>query len=393
MKIKVSIIVAGKFHAFYLAEQLEKRNLLDKIITSYPKFLVSKYSISKNRIISVPTKEIIERICIKLKVSKILKYLQYYLNFFFEIRASKKLNLDNINILVGWSGNTEKSFLKVLKNNNKVIKLLERGSSHILFQDKILTEEYKIFSSNRKAIDQKIIDKELREYNLADYIIVPSEFARNTFLQNNFKDEKIIKIPYGVDLSQFTKTKIKPKEFTIISVGSVSFRKGSYYLMKAFDQLKLPNSKLIFIGYIDPEIKDVIKPFARRGNIKFTGHIPQHKLKNFYNKAHLSIICSIEEGMAMVQAQAMASGVPLICTTNSGGAEIVDDNLNGFVCPIRNVEKLKEKILLLYRDRDMLNLFSENAYSKAQQYFSWDSYGDRVHNAYEQIIKKHTKYD
>jgi len=172
-------------------------------------------------------------------------------------------------------------------------------------------------------------------------------------------------------------------------VGTVSLRKGSYYLMKAFKELNLTNSKLIFVGTIDPEIQQIIKPFVNDSNINFIGHVSQNRLKEFYSTSHISVICSIEEGMAMVQAQAMASGVPLICTTNSGGEDIVDENVNGFICPIRDVEYLKEKISFFYNNRNILKLFSDNAYNKAQNFLSWDNYGKRVSEEYKKLATKH----
>tara|TARA_B110000003_G_C16644324_1_gene531433 strand:- start:2311 stop:3483 length:1173 start_codon:yes stop_codon:yes gene_type:complete len=389
MKINVSVIVAGKFHSFYLAEQLQKEKMLLSLITSYPTFLVRKNNIEKKNIISLPFKEIIERIFIKLKLSKFLKYLYYYLNFIFEISASKKIDIKNTDIVVGWSGCVEKTFMKINKNNKKVIKLLERGSSHILYQNKILAEEYDLFSYKKNPIDPKIIQKEIREYNLADYIVVPSEFAKRSFIDHGINKNKILKIPYGVNLKQFNRSFLKNKEFTIICVGTVSLRKGSYYLMKAFKELNLTNSKLIFVGTIDPEIQQIIKPFVNDSNINFIGHVSQNRLKEFYSTSHISVICSIEEGMAMVQAQAMASGVPLICTTNSGGEDIVDENVNGFICPIRDVEYLKEKISFFYNNRNILKLFSDNAYNKAQNFLSWDNYGKRVSEEYKKLATKH----
>jgi glycosyltransferase involved in cell wall biosynthesis len=279
--------------------------------------------------------------------------------------------------------------MKINKNNKKVIKLLERGSSHILYQNKILAEEYDLFSYKKNPIDPKIIQKEIREYNLADYIVVPSEFAKRSFIDHGINKNKILKIPYGVNLKQFNRSFLKNKEFTIICVGTVSLRKGSYYLMKAFKELNLTNSKLIFVGTIDPEIQQIIKPFVNDSNINFIGHVSQNRLKEFYSTSHISVICSIEEGMAMVQAQAMASGVPLICTTNSGGEDIVDENVNGFICPIRDVEYLKEKISFFYNNRNILKLFSDNAYNKAQNFLSWDNYGKRVSEEYKKLATKH----
>ena len=389
MRIKASIIVSGKFHSFYLAEQLEKKNSLQSIITSYPTFLVKKNNISKNKIISLPLKEIIERILIKFKLTKYLSKIYYHLNSLFDRQASLKFDIENSNIVVGWSGCIEQTFIKINQRKKKVIKLLERGSSHILYQKKILTEEYKLFSYNKNPIDSKIIQKELREYNLADYIVVPSEFAKHSFMEHGIKEEKLIKIPYGVELSHFDKNNFNNDKFTIISVGKVCLRKGSYYLMKAFKELNLPNSKLIFVGSIDPEIKHIIMPYLKENNIDFVGHVPQFQLKKFYNQSSVSVICSVEEGLAMVQAQAMASGIPLICTTNSGGSDIIDENVNGFVCPIRNIEYLKEKILFFYEDKNKVKLFGENAYNKAQNFLSWDNYGQKINEEYQKLIKKH----
>ena len=52
----------------------------------------------------------------------------------------------------------------------------------------------------------------------------------------------------------------------------------------------------------------------------------------------------------MVQAQAMACGLPVICTTNTGGADLVRDGRDGFILPIRDVDALKEKILYFYEN-------------------------------------------
>ena len=85
----------------------------------------------------------------------------------------------------------------------------------------------------------------------------------------------------------------------------------------------------------------------------------------------------------------MAAGSPLICTTNSGGAEIVDDNKNGFISPIRDINFIKNKILYLYENREVLLNFSENAYAKAHKSLSWDEYGNKIARTYHEIICKY----
>jgi glycosyltransferase involved in cell wall biosynthesis len=88
----------------------------------------------------------------------------------------------------------------------------------------------------------------------------------------------------------------------------------------------------------------------------------------------------------MVQLQAMASGLPVICTHNTGGREIIDNGVNGFVLPIRNINLLKKKILILYKDRSLLKKMKNNAYIKAQKLFSWNNYGNNMVKFYKETI-------
>ena len=384
--LKVTITVPGKFHAFYLAKGLQKKNVLEKIITSYPKFLLLREHIQNKFIISIFIKEIIERLLLRLRLINLLTKLNFFINYLFEYISSYKVDYKKINILVSWSGVAEKSFQKANIKNKKIIKILERGSSHIVFQNNILLEEYKILGIKKKPIDKRIIEKEIREYDLADYIFVPSKFSKKTFIENGVNESKILKVPYGTDLNEFNRTDNDPKDFTIISVGQISVRKGSIYLLKAFEDLNLDNSKLILVGNIENDLKDHLEPFLSNPNIIFKSHVKQTKLSDLYNNSHLFVTTSLEEGLAMVQPQAMACGLPIICTTNSGGAEIVDEGTNGFICPIRDVDYLKNKISFFYYNRDKLKNFSENSYKKAREVLSWDNYSQKVYEEYKKLI-------
>lgn len=87
---------------------------------------------------------------------------------------------------------------------------------------------------------------------------------------------------------------------------------------------------------------------------------------------------SIEEGMAMVQCQAMACGLPLICSINTGGADLIgDDEKAGFVIPIRDVNALKERILFLYENQEYCRAMGQTAKQRISQGYTWADYGNR----------------
>ncbi len=385
--MKIAIVVGGRFHAFNLAEQLNYKGYLSQLITSYPKFYIKKnFNISSDKVKTIISKEIFSRIISKNKyLNKMLNIDDFLINYFDKF-ASKKLDLNNLNILVGWSSFSLESFKKV--QNSTCIKILERGSTHIEFQHDILKEEYKLHGIKPKLPSKEIILKEIKEYTMADYICVPSEFVKRTFINKGFNEERIIKIPYGVDLKNFYKFKDKiiKKTFRIICVGTVSIRKGALYLLKAFEELNLYNSELLMIGNIDDDIYPLIKKYYKNKNINFIKPIKQNKLINFYNSSDLFISCSIEEGLSMVQAQAMACGLPVVCTTNTGGDEIIDQNKSGYILPIRNIDILKEKINYFYNNPEIRIVMGKNALEKANNFLSWENYGKKMIKFYNTIL-------
>lgn len=382
--MKVTIVVGGKFHAFDLAEQLEKKSHLLNLITSYPKWKICKfYNIEKKKIKSVVLKEIIERIIIKLKLSNYLNFIFFYLNKYFEYFASKKVDYKNSDILVGWSGFSHKAFQK--SKNYNIIKILERGSSHIKYQTEILLEEYKKFNLKYK-INPNLIKQELIEYDLADFISIPSEFVKKSFLQNRIEEKKIILIPYGVNLNNFYPKKKKDNIFRFIYVGTSSIRKGVWYTLKAFNELNLPNAELILVGSIDLDFLPLLSEFNSNKKIKIINHVEQNKLVEFYNISDVFVISSIEDGFAMVIPQALACGIPVICTENSGGSELIDSGKNGFVVPIRDINKLQEKMILLYEDKKLYDHLKNNI-EKKRNNLSWNDYGHKMEIKYRNLLK------
>ena len=88
----------------------------------------------------------------------------------------------------------------------------------------------------------------------------------------------------------------------------------------------------------------------------------------------------------MVQAQAMACGLPVICTTNTGGSEIVDNGVDGYIIPIRNERILMEKLKILYNDRNKLQEMSKNAFLKATNLLSWKNM-EKMMDVYSKLLQ------
>jgi len=77
----------------------------------------------------------------------------------------------------------------------------------------------------------------------------------------------------------------------------------------------------------------------------------------------------------------------VISTDNTGGSEIIDNNINGYIIPVGNNEILKEKIKELYLNKKKLKIMGLNAYKKSLTSLSWENYGNKIFDAYESLYK------
>lgn len=382
--MRVVISVGGRFHAFNLAQQLHRHGHLARLIISHPKFAVVKYGIPPEKIASLPFKEIVARVHARLPAALWWRELDFYLNDLFDRQAARLL--PPCDICVAWSGFGLHTIRRAKANG--ALTIIERGSSHIEYQRDILKEEYARFGITREPIPRGIVAKERQEYAEADYIAIPSQFVKRTFLEKGFPESKLIQVPLGVNLAEFHPLPKPDDVFRVINVGAQSVQKGTKYLLQAFAELGLPNAELLLVGAVEGEVKPVLASYA--GKFRHIGPVPQSQLIYYYAQASVFVICSIQEGFGMVVSQAMACGLPVICTTNTGGADIVRDGIDGFVLPIRDVEALKEKILYLYEHRDLCAEMGRNALARVRTGFTWEEYGRRMVEAYEQKLYANT---
>jgi len=110
-------------------------------------------------------------------------------------------------------------------------------------------------------------------------------------------------------------------------------------------------------------------------------------LHKHYSQASVLVLPSIQEGLALVQAQAMACGVPVIASENTGAADLFSDGVEGFIVPIRDARAIREKILALYENPAMREQMGEAALARVRKIGGWDDYGVRAADYYRQALE------
>ncbi|MEJ7643085.1 MAG: glycosyltransferase [Chryseolinea sp.] len=374
--MQVTQISIGRFHHFHLARQLEKRMMLEAIYTGYPHFkLKDEQGIPRDKIKTFPWLHTPFMMRGKLGLDK-----WEWLNSEWAWLAAGSLDryvakqIKEKRFLVALSGMGLHAGRVTQKMGGKYI--CDRGSSHIVFQNEVLKEEHKIWKLPFHEIDKRIIGKEEAEYEQADRITVPSEFVRRSFLSKGVPAEKISKVIYGARLERFSKQGSPDiSKFVVLWVGGVSIRKGFLYLLEAFNQLKHPNKELKVIGPMSPEINGLIHGRIS-SNVKFLGAVSNDKLPELYSTATVFVLPSLEEGLAMVQGEALACGCPIISSTNSGAEDLITNGKEGFIVPIRSSSAILERFQQLVDTPTLRETLSQAALLKVKEMGGWDTYGE-----------------
>jgi glycosyltransferase involved in cell wall biosynthesis len=301
----------------------------------------------------------------------------------FDLQAARHIP-DATELYIGWSGFSERGLRRA--SSLGAVTILERGSAHIECQRDLLIEEYKRWGVPPELPHESVVEKELREYALADYVSVPSSFARQSFLDKGFPAERLLTSSYGVDTTSFRPEAGPGGPFRVIFVGSMTLRKGVQYLLKAFSELRLQNAELWLVGALTPDLEGLFREYD--GMFRYFGPVRHSRLPDLFAQCSVFALCSIEEGQALVLTQAMSSGLPVICTPNTGGGDLVDDGVNGFIVPIRDVHALQEKLLLLYERPELCRAMGDNASRRAASDFTWEAYGDRAAATYQRLLEE-----
>lgn len=370
--IRTNIAVVGRFHAFDLARELNKHGLLNKLLSTYPKQVTRRWDIPEEKILGEPSLEALRRYGCRIPLANPVSIDEFVHTRHGRTSARKLIN--DCDVFIGWTGSSLEALIAARQSG--VTTVLERGSSHCTEWRTLMTEEYGYLD---KPFDPmyNFWQRELLEYELADFISIPSSFVRDTFIKHGVPADKLLVNAYGVNLSSFKQVEKADDIFRVITVGGLSIRKGSRYLLQAFHELNFPDAELWHIGNVNPEMQPFIKQFTSK-SVTFHGHKPQKDLYKYYSQGSVFALMSIEEGMAMVQCQAMACGLPLICSTNTGGADLVgSDEQAGFVVPVRDVETLKSRLLHLYHYRDQCRAMGQTAKERISTHLTWSDYGSR----------------
>jgi starch synthase len=380
--------VFGVFHHFHLAHELERRGHLERVYSTWPWARVKREGLPHRLVETYPWLHMAEYAVNRSPVGMrwLSDDLGYATALTFDRWTEKRLKRlkQRPDALIGISGSSLRAGTWLQSEGGVFV--CDLGSTHQRYQKDLVEEEYAIWGVDRPVSDERDTVREEAIYAQADAITVPSSYVARSFVEMGVPAEKIFKIPYGVQLGSFRPVGEPVEgEFNVLFAGGAGLRKGVPYLLEAFANLKHPRKTLRIAGYVRDNLRDVLHRLPKE-HVEFLGPTPRERLVELMSTSDVLVLPSIEEGMAMVQAEAMACGCPVIGSTNTGGDDLYTDGVEAFIVPIRDSGAILDRMQWMADHPILAGEMRAAAVKRVQWMGGWSDYGDR----WEQLLLKLT---
>jgi len=221
----------------------------------------------------------------------------------------------------------------------------------------------------------QLAERERAEWESAHLILCASEFVRDGINKCGGPVERCCVVPYGVESLPGAPPRngrgSGHRTLCVLTVGAVGLRKGTPYVLAAARSLR-GRAEFRVVG--DAKAGGYIRP-TPSDNLMLLRSVPRSEIQVHYDWADVFLLPSICEGSATVCYEALAAGLPVITTPNSGS--IVRDGIDGYIVPIRSCEAIVERLERLASDRDLLASMSKKARERSAEY-TIEKYGERL---------------
>ena len=237
----------------------------------------------------------------------------------------------------------------------------------------------------------------------ADRVVTISQALKDLVVSWGIDARQVVVIPNAVDMTLFQPMhqdtslveKFNLEQRVVVGfVGSLTAYEGLELLIGAIDSLIDEGLKISLVVVGDGKEMKRFKTLSRSKYISFVGRVPHEEVKNYYS---IFDICAYPrnnhevcryvpplkplEAMAMKKAVIVSDVAPLL--------EMVEDGVTGLVCKADNQDSLKEKLVELYKSKELRELLTNNAYVWVKKERNWNVVVEKYESLYNFFLVIH----
>lgn len=216
-------------------------------------------------------------------------------------------------------------------------------------------------------------------------IFAISDYTKNKAIKNGIQSSRITRMYIGIndpcpDWKTSTNMLLTQR---ILFVGRMDERyKGQNELMDAMVLLRIrfPDARLVFVGGGN-SLSDWKEGALLRGIeliTEFMGRISEEQLRQEYQRAHVFVMLSENEGFGLVYAEAMAHGLPCVAGDRDAAHEVILPEVTGLCVPAGNATALAGAISGLFKNHAMCQTMSAAGRKRYSENFTFLQYRERL---------------
>jgi glycosyltransferase involved in cell wall biosynthesis len=375
--VKVVYSIGSKFAgggigsiAYHAVRGLHRHGLLHRLLCG--SFHPTEIPRERIRALGLPS-----RALRKLATFDTSKWLWYLESLIFDAWAS--CHLEQADLFHVWGNYGLRSLRRAREMG--MVTVVKRASTHPLYQARLLKEEYARWGIAFRT-PQATLRRAVADIKVADYVLIPSEFVRRSFLEEGFPEGRLLQVSFGADTGRFLPTDSQfGHPFRVLFLGQIGIRKGVPYLLEAWRRLGWRDAELWLVGQINTGFRSILTRWDGLPGVKLVKYVPDPV--SMYQQADVFAFPSVEEGSALVTYEALACGLPVVTTPNAGST--VQDGVEGFIVPIRDVDALADRLERLRMDERLRRKMKRAARVRAEE-FRWEQHGESFAKAISSLI-------
>jgi len=259
--------------------------------------------------------------------------------------------------------------------------ILDQSIGHPLAKERIfkqLRQRFHEWGFSAPKKNSEMQEAEREEHELADAIVAPSQFVKQTLVAEGVDAGKVHVIPFGTDLNLFHPPQsrqggLNGRPVVFLFLGGLTARKGLPLLLAAWRLVEQPGMELWLAGTGALPEGEVSKLSP---SVKILGAQSRQAVAGLMRQADVFVFPSFFEGLAQVQIEALATGLPVIGTHESGAGQVVKNGVTGEIVPAGDEQALAVVMDTMSSDHDLRGRMQAAALASREQ-LSWKIYGDR----------------
>jgi colanic acid/amylovoran biosynthesis glycosyltransferase len=225
-----------------------------------------------------------------------------------------------------------------------------------------------------------------------------SNYLKAKIVQLGFPKERIKTIPIGVDLIDYnhSKERFKKKGNKLLTVARLVEKKGIYYGIMAFSQLRNRNQELEYHivgdGVLYERLKELIDELGLAQCVFLHGAKDKEEVFQIYREVDVFVLPSITasdgntEGQGLVLQEAQLMELPVVSTLHNGIPEGIVENKTGFLVAERDINALSEKISILIGDEKLRTEMGKRGRDFVLEKFDNQKLVKALSNYYQNLI-------